>query len=489
MCIRDSSTTYVNNQTVCYGTSYSINGNTYTSVGTYTDTLQTVNGCDSIVNTDLSVDPIGCTDSLACNYDSTAVCNDGSCILPDGCTDPLAYNYDPLANCDNGSCNYCQVSTIDSICSCVVCYGDTVTIYGTHLCSPMRVHLQGWSIPTNYIVSSTSNSVVWVVPNTLASFSVVSLRYVDSTGISVYTNSLGISLGVSGCTDILACNYDSTAACDDGSCAYATSSSTIDTACNAYTWNDSVYTQSGIYTHIISGGTPSGTVSSLSYCSSNPNSNFIAQASTIIEDVQLTGDNFNINNNTAGSNDFYEDYTATMYADISAGQTYTITVEANDISSAPGYYAPEAINVYIDFNIDGDFDDTGEDLGVINIPWGTWVSGTVYSFSVTVPTTGVYGATRMRVVTMSNFGAGATMGPCESPTSFSYPWFGATEDYSVVLNNPGFCDSTAILDLIIISPDTVYNNIIVCDSSVLWNDSVYTPVSYTHLTQPTIILV
>ena len=141
----------------------------------------------------------------------------------------------------------------------------------------------------------------------------------------------------------------------------------------------------------------------MSYCSSNPNPN-ISAGTSIIEEVQLIGDNFNIDNNTAGSNDSYEDYTATMYADISEGQTYTVTVIANDISSSPGSYAPEAINVYIDFNIDGDFDDVGEDLGVINIPMGTWVSGTVYSFSVTVPVTGVYGATRMRVVSMSNAG-------------------------------------------------------------------------------------
>ena len=28
--------------------------------------------------------------------------------------------------------------------------------------------------------------------------------------------------------------------------------------------------------------------------------------------------------------------------------------------------------MYIDFNIDGDFFDAGEDLGVINIPPGSW---------------------------------------------------------------------------------------------------------------------
>ena len=33
-------------------------------------------------------------------------------------------------------------------------------------------------------------------------------------------------------------------------------------------------------------------------------------------------------------------------------------------------------------------------------------------------------------------GAPVTMGPCESPTGANIPWFGATEDYSIVLNSP-----------------------------------------------------
>jgi hypothetical protein len=49
--------TSTNNQTVCDGGSYSINGNTYTTSGTYTDVFTTVNGCDSTVTTNLIVLP------------------------------------------------------------------------------------------------------------------------------------------------------------------------------------------------------------------------------------------------------------------------------------------------------------------------------------------------------------------------------------------------------------------------------------------------
>lgn len=47
----------------------------------------------------------GCTNPIACNYDSSADCDDGSCDLG-GCTDPTACNYSPTASCDNGNCAY-----------------------------------------------------------------------------------------------------------------------------------------------------------------------------------------------------------------------------------------------------------------------------------------------------------------------------------------------------------------------------------------------
>ena len=60
---------------------------------------------------------LGCTDGLACNYDSNATCDNGSCLELDlcgecggsgisGCADSTAINYDSLATCDDGSCQY-----------------------------------------------------------------------------------------------------------------------------------------------------------------------------------------------------------------------------------------------------------------------------------------------------------------------------------------------------------------------------------------------
>jgi gliding motility-associated-like protein len=234
---------------------------------------------------------------------------------------------------------------------------------------------------------------------------------------------------------------------DANGCSYSSSVSLynpLNTSSSLIEYNSSCYgaNDGAAALDFFSGTTPPGTISLLSYCASNPAPNFQSQAATTIDEVQLIGDNFNIQNNTTGIDDFYEDYTINTglpgeFADLSEAQMYTVNITPNDYFATTGSYAPQAINVYIDFNIDGDFNDAGEDLGVINIAWGAWVPGTVYPFNFIVPITGAYGASRMRVVCMSNGGgAPITMDDCQGATNFDTPWFGATEDYSIVLNAP-----------------------------------------------------
>src|SRR5690606_37886798 len=42
---------------LCFGESFTVNGNTYVESGVYVDTLQSVSGCDSIVTLNLTVLP------------------------------------------------------------------------------------------------------------------------------------------------------------------------------------------------------------------------------------------------------------------------------------------------------------------------------------------------------------------------------------------------------------------------------------------------
>ena len=177
--------------------------------------------------------------------------------------------------------------------------------------------------------------------------------------------------------------------------------------------------------------TPAGTVSNFSYCASNPGTNTFSN----IKDVQLTGDNYNIDNNTIGLCDSYEDYTS-QYADLTEGQSYAVTVSLGDCN---GYNFPSGGYVYIDWNIDGDFTDPGEEIG--SIPFGDTLANSSVIIPFTVPITGLYGATRMRVISQfSSISSIALMTSCDqgvySPSTSSYnePWYGATEDYSIVIS-------------------------------------------------------
>jgi len=49
--------TFTQNPVICQGDSIIINGNVYTTIGNFIDTLTTANGCDSIVTTNLTVNP------------------------------------------------------------------------------------------------------------------------------------------------------------------------------------------------------------------------------------------------------------------------------------------------------------------------------------------------------------------------------------------------------------------------------------------------
>ena len=177
---------------------------------------------------------------------------------------------------------------------------------------------------------------------------------------------------------------------------------------------------------INSSPTPNGTISNLTYCTSNPGSNI----SSTINNVELYGDINNIINNTSGSCDQYEDYTF-LYADFTEGQNYTISVELGDCSN--NNY-PSGAKIFIDWNIDGDFLDPGEEIATI--PNGL---NSTASIPLNVPYSNAYGPTRMRIVSqfLNNLPANI-IGPCDvgvmANPIYIQPWFGSTEDYSLVIN-------------------------------------------------------
>jgi hypothetical protein len=69
-----------NPQSICAGSAYLFNGNTYTIAGNYNDTLQSTNGCDSIIVTQLTVNPLPIAPTIAA-MGSTTFCAGSSVML------------------------------------------------------------------------------------------------------------------------------------------------------------------------------------------------------------------------------------------------------------------------------------------------------------------------------------------------------------------------------------------------------------------------
>lgn len=116
-------------------------------------------------------------------------------------------------------------------------------------------------------------------------------------------------------------------------------------------------------------------------------------------------------NNISGNNGGYGNYTA-LSTNLVRGTSNTITITP----FWTGVIYSEGYRVWIDYNRDGDFIDSGEQ--VVNV---TKTTTTPIARSFTVPTTALLGATRMRVSMKYN----------ASPTSCETFTDGEVEDYTV----------------------------------------------------------
>jgi len=124
---------------------------------------------------------------------------DAVLLPPLGCTDSLASNFDPLALVDNGSCTF-------TITDCNGISNGTSLLDSCGVCQQAYIYNFATNIPT--FLNDTSGIVLGptemlVMPNDPA-------------------NPLWNS-SCSGCTDPLALNYDSTATYDNGTCTYSNS--------------------------------------------------------------------------------------------------------------------------------------------------------------------------------------------------------------------------------------------------------------------------
>ncbi|WP_438710647.1 choice-of-anchor B family protein [Aquimarina muelleri] len=159
-------------------------------------------------------------------------------------------------------------------------------------------------------------------------------------------------------------------------------------------------------------GTSSGFSASTNFTTTNVQINYCASNGNSIADEYISNVSLGtINNTTGASNGGYADNTS-IATDIAKGSLQTITITptwANNIYN-------EGYSVWIDYNKDGDFTDSGEQVWTKAASKTTPVTG-----SFTVPAATAEGATRMRVSMKYN-------GIPTSCESFEY---GEVEDYTV----------------------------------------------------------
>jgi len=175
--------------------------------------------------------PDGCTSSSACNYDSTALCDDGSCNEPDGCTSPIACNYDSTALCDDGSCNEpdgCTSSTAcnydstalcddgscnepDGCTSLTACNYDSTALCDDGSCNEPDGCTYSFALNYNPLATDDDGSCLERI---FGCISTAALNY----NVLANTDDGSCIFELLGCTDCSAENYNSAATVDDGSC-------------------------------------------------------------------------------------------------------------------------------------------------------------------------------------------------------------------------------------------------------------------------------
>ena len=144
--------------------------------------------------------------------------------------------------------------------------------------------------------------------------------------------------------------------------------------------------------------------------------NYCSSASTNVNDEYIGRVQLNtINNSSSGQ--FYSDFTS-ISTTLTKDSQYTITITP----TWTGTVYNEGYSVWIDYNRDGDFDDSGEQVWTKAASTTSPVSG-----SFTIPTSAVENSTTMRVSMKYN----------GIPTSCETFTYGEVEDYTVIIEGTG----------------------------------------------------
>lgn len=188
--------------------------------------------------------------------------------------------------------------------------------------------------------------------------------------------------------------------------------------------------------------------------------------------------------------DLYSNYTTLAPTNLDLSVTYPFSVGVRGCSGA-GYNTH--VNVYIDFNGDGDFIDAGENVYASTAPQTSGVGvNTDFTGNITIPCTATVGLTTMRVIAAELFTN--TITPCGT-----YTTWGETEDYRINITNGLACvgapsPATTVSSVAAICPSTPFNLTLStsypsCDYTFLWEGSTNGGATWNPLTSTTSVQV
>ena len=434
--IRQHITPTVNlSRMICSGESVDFFGQMLTETGDYTQTLHTSEGCDSIVNLNLTVNPsyhAGAIDTVVCEQfvwnDSVYTVSDVisyTYVLPTGCDSTVTYNL---------TVNHSTEGVDEQIaCDSFTWINDSTYTVSTNTPTVTLTNAAGCdSIVTLHL---TINHSTEGVDEQIACNS---FTWIDDSTYTVSTNTPTVTLtNAAGCDSVVILHLtinQSTEGVDE------------QIACDSFTWiNDSTYTEST--------NTPTVTLTNAAGCDSVVTLHLAVNYSTEGIDEQIACDSYT----------WIDDITYTE-----STNTPTVT-----LTNAAGCDSVVTLHLTINHSTEG----IDEQIACDNY---TWINDSTYTVSTNTPTVTLTNAAGCdSVVTLHLTINHSTEGVDEQIACDSYTWIDdityteSTNTPTVTLTNAAGCDSVVTLHLTVnYGTHNVYDTV-VCESYE-WHGAVYT---------------
>ena len=481
------------NQNVCQGSPYAFGNRLLTATGTYTDSLLTVRGCDSVITVNLTVNPV----YHAAEVEN--VCVDQSFswadhpVALDSLSVGTSFYYDTLRTqmgCDSTFSLTLNVRPVYySQTSADICENVSYTWSGHNL-QPISRSAGSYtlwdSLQTSYGCDSVFMLALTVRPTSSSTVTATACdsytwhgtTYTSSTSTPSYTSTNAV-----GCDSVttlhLTINYSSTAV------------ETV-TACDSYTWHGTTYTSST--------STPSYTSTNAVGCDSVVTLHLTVNNSNAAIETVTACDSYTWHGTTYTSSTSTPSYTSlnavgcdsvtTLHLTINNSSTAIVSATACDSytwhgttytssTSTPSYTSTNAAGCdsVTTLHLTINYSNTG--IEVVNACNSYTWHGTTYTSSTTTPTYTSLNAAGCDSVTTLHLTISQSLSTIETVTACdSYTWHGTA--YTASTNTPtytttasGGCDSTVTLHLTINNSSTAVVSATACDSYT-WHGTTYT---------------